>query len=238
MTNLNLDKYLNIANEEKAKYGIKEYAPLYPMLRVENNNLYIGIMFTMPNDNVWDINEQIKPSHWMLIDTKDFSIIEVNKTEEKDFVTGTLIPKDITDKQKEISKYTVEKTLQYEKYLMEDIKNDSLPIQKKLATILNNDIDVGGNKVNINDYLISNLEEDIKEKFGALYTAFQYGTPPHAGAAPGLDRMIMLIANSNNIREVIAFPKNKNARDVMVNAPSKVTEKQLEDVHIQIRKED
>lgn len=81
-------------------------------------------------------------------------------------------------------------------------------------------------------------EEDIKEKFGALYTAFQYGTPPHAGAAPGLDRMIMLIANSNNIREVIAFPKNKKARDVMMNAPSKVTEKQLEDVHIQIRKED
>ena len=81
-------------------------------------------------------------------------------------------------------------------------------------------------------------EEDIKEKFGALYTAFQYGTPPHAGAAPGLDRMIMLIANSNNIREVIAFPKNKKARDVMMNAPSKVTEKQLKDVHIQIRKED
>ena len=81
-------------------------------------------------------------------------------------------------------------------------------------------------------------EEDIKQKFGALYTAFQYGTPPHAGAAPGLDRMIMLIADSDNIREVIAFPKNKKARDVMMNAPSKVTEKQLEDVHIEIRKED
>ena len=77
-------------------------------------------------------------------------------------------------------------------------------------------------------------EEDIKKKFGALYTAFQYGTPPHAGAAPGLDRMIMLIADSNNIREVIAFPKNKKARDVMMNAPSKVTKQQLDDVHIQI----
>ena len=77
-------------------------------------------------------------------------------------------------------------------------------------------------------------EEDIKKKFGALYTAFQYGTPPHAGAAPGLDRMIMLIADSNNIREVIAFPKNKKARDVMMNAPSKVTEQQLSDVHIKI----
>ena len=81
-------------------------------------------------------------------------------------------------------------------------------------------------------------EKDIIQKFGALYTAFQYGTPPHAGAAPGLDRMIMLIADSTNIREVIAFPKNKKARDVMMNAPSKVTEEQLKDVHIEIRKED
>ena len=59
-------------------------------------------------------------------------------------------------------------------------------------------------------------EEDVKTKFGALYNAFQYGTPPHAGAAPGLDRMVMLIADSKNIREVIAFPKNKKARDVMM----------------------
>ena len=77
-------------------------------------------------------------------------------------------------------------------------------------------------------------EEDVKQKFGALYTAFQYGTPPHAGAAPGLDRMVMLIADSDNIREVIAFPKNKKARDVMMNAPSKVTDKQLKDVHIKV----
>ncbi len=80
-------------------------------------------------------------------------------------------------------------------------------------------------------------EEDIKKKFGALYTAFQYGTPPHAGAAPGLDRMVMLIADSDNIREVIAFPKNKKARDVMMDAPSKVTDEQLKDVHIQIVEE-
>ena len=77
-------------------------------------------------------------------------------------------------------------------------------------------------------------EEDVKKKFGALYTAFQYGTPPHAGAAPGLDRMVMLIADSDNIREVIAFPKNKKARDVMMNSPSTVTEEQLKDVHINI----
>ena len=79
-------------------------------------------------------------------------------------------------------------------------------------------------------------EEDVKNRFGALYTAFQYGTPPHAGCAPGLDRMVMLIADTINIREVIAFPKNKKARDLMMNAPSVVTEKQLEDVHIKVTK--
>ena len=77
-------------------------------------------------------------------------------------------------------------------------------------------------------------EEDVKNRFGALYNAFQYGTPPHAGAAPGLDRMVMLIANTQNIREVIAFPKNKKARDAMMNAPSRVEDKQLKDVHIKI----
>ena len=77
-------------------------------------------------------------------------------------------------------------------------------------------------------------EEDVKNRFGALYTAFQYGTPPHAGCAPGLDRLVMLLAEETSIREVIAFPKNKKARDLMMNAPSVVTEKQLEDVHIKI----
>lgn len=77
-------------------------------------------------------------------------------------------------------------------------------------------------------------EETIKTKFGALYNAFQYGTPPHAGAAAGLDRLVMLAANSDNIREVIAFPKNKKARDLLMRAPSKVTEQQLKDVHIKI----
>ena len=77
-------------------------------------------------------------------------------------------------------------------------------------------------------------EEEVKNRFGALYNAFQYGTPPHAGAAPGLDRMVMLVADSKNIREVIAFPKNKKARDLLMRAPSKVHEQQLKDVHIRI----
>ena len=76
--------------------------------------------------------------------------------------------------------------------------------------------------------------QDIKNRFGALYNAFSYGTPPHAGAAPGIDRIVMLLAKENNIREVIAFPKNKKARDLLMNAPSKVFDKQLEEVHIKL----
>ncbi len=79
-------------------------------------------------------------------------------------------------------------------------------------------------------------EDDVKNRFGALYNAFQYGTPPHAGAAPGVDRMVMLIADSQNIREIIAFPKNKKARDLLMRAPSVVSEQQLRDVHISLRK--
>ncbi len=76
--------------------------------------------------------------------------------------------------------------------------------------------------------------EDVKGRFGALFNAFSYGTPPHAGAAPGIDRIIMLLAKEDNIREVIAFPKNKKARDLLMNAPSKVFDKQLEEVHIKL----
>ncbi len=78
-------------------------------------------------------------------------------------------------------------------------------------------------------------EEDVKAKFGALYTAFNYGAPPHAGMAPGVDRMIMLIAEEETIRDVIAFPLNGNAQDLMMGAPGDVTEMQLREVHIKVR---
>ncbi len=78
-------------------------------------------------------------------------------------------------------------------------------------------------------------EEDVKAKFGALYTAFSFGAPPHAGMAPGVDRMIMLIAGEETIRDVIAFPLNGNAQDLMMGAPGEVTEQQLREVHIKVR---
>ena len=78
-------------------------------------------------------------------------------------------------------------------------------------------------------------EEDVKAKFPAMYNAFCYGAPPHAGIAPGVDRMIMLICGEESIREIIPFPMNKNAMDIMMGAPATVDQKQLDDVHIRIQ---
>ena len=81
-------------------------------------------------------------------------------------------------------------------------------------------------------------EEDVKAKFPAMYNAFCYGAPPHAGVAPGVDRMVMLLAGVDTIREVIPFPMNKNAQDVMMDAPGTVTQKQLDELHIAIVKDE
>ncbi|MGN0827852.1 MAG: aspartate--tRNA ligase [Kiritimatiellia bacterium] len=78
-------------------------------------------------------------------------------------------------------------------------------------------------------------KETVYEKFGCLVNAFKYGAPPHGGVAPGVDRMVMLLTDQENIREVIAFPMNQKAQDLMMNAPSEVTEKQLRELHIQVR---
>lgn len=79
-------------------------------------------------------------------------------------------------------------------------------------------------------------EEDVKAKFPAMYNAFTYGAPPHAGIAPGVDRMVMLLAGEDSIREIIPFPMNKNAQDIMMGAPSEVTQKQLDELHIALVK--
>ena len=77
-------------------------------------------------------------------------------------------------------------------------------------------------------------EDDVKAKFPAMYNAFTYGAPPHAGIAPGVDRMVMLLAGEDSIREIIPFPMNKNAQDVMMSAPSEVTQAQLDELHIKV----
>ena len=77
--------------------------------------------------------------------------------------------------------------------------------------------------------------EEVDRRFGGMINAFKLGAPPHGGIAPGVDRMVMLLANETNIREIIAFPMNQKAQDLMMNAPNTVSEKQLRELHIQIR---
>ena len=78
-------------------------------------------------------------------------------------------------------------------------------------------------------------KEDVEKKFPALYNAFHYGAPPHAGMAPGLDRIVMLLAEEESIREVVAFPMNSNAQDLLLEAPNEITEQQLREAHIRLR---
>ena len=104
-------------------------------------------------------------------------------------------------------------------------------VELSSGAVRNHDLDIMVKAFEIAGY----SEEDLKTKFGALYNAFQFGAPPHAGMAPGIDRMIMLLRNEDNIREVIAFPMNGNAQDLMCGAPGVVTETQLREAHIKVR---
>ncbi len=99
------------------------------------------------------------------------------------------------------------------------------------GAVRNHDIDVMVKAFEIAGY----TEEDVAAKFGALYSAFKFGAPPHAGMAFGIDRMIMLLLDEESIREVIAFPLNSNAQDLLLGAPTEVTEQQLREVHIKVR---
>ncbi|MBQ9181860.1 MAG: hypothetical protein IJ134_04435 [Bacilli bacterium] len=168
MNNFNFDKYLNIVNEEKKKYGLDLYAPLYPMFRMENGKLYVGVMLVNDDDNVWSKESKVKPEYWALIDIDTEKIVSFNKTEEKDFVVGEIIPKTYDNKEKEISKYTVEKTIQYRDYLKEDIKNFKAPLQVKLEELLGEEVEIDGEKINISDYVFANIEEEINDKLNKL----------------------------------------------------------------------
>lgn len=104
-------------------------------------------------------------------------------------------------------------------------------VELSSGAVRNHDLDIMIKAFEIAGY----SEEDLKSKFSSLYNAFQYGAPPHAGMAPGVDRMLMLLRGEENIREVIAFPMNSNAQDVLLGAPNEVSEQQLREVHIKLR---
>lgn len=104
-------------------------------------------------------------------------------------------------------------------------------VELSSGAVRNHDLDIMVKAFEIAGY----TEEELKTKFGALYHAFQFGAPPHAGMAPGVDRMLMLLQNEENIREIIPFPMNGNGQDLMCGAPGEVTENQLREVHMKVR---
>ncbi len=104
-------------------------------------------------------------------------------------------------------------------------------VELSSGAVRNHDLEIMVKAFDVAGY----TENDLREKFGALYEAFQFGAPPHAGMAPGIDRIVMLLRNEENIREVIPFPMNGNAQDLMFGAPSEVSEMQLREVHVKIR---
>ena len=106
-------------------------------------------------------------------------------------------------------------------------------VELSSGAVRNHDLDIMIKAFEIAGY----TEEDVASKFGALYNAFKFGAPPHAGMAPGVDRMIMLLTGEESIREIIAFPLNSNAQDLLLGAPTEVTEQQLREVHIKVRKQ-
>lgn len=215
VSSLDLNVYLNMINEKNKELGLTNYIPLYPMLRVEKEKLYIGLMMVNEKANVWNMKESIKPEYWALIDIDNNEILEFNKTEEKDFVIGNLIPKNTNNKEQEISKYIVKKTLQYKNYLIEDIKNEELPLQKKLSTVLGENFEIEGEKVNINDYLISNSEEIIKMRINDLVDVLvqtKYGSITFY-----YDQLFSDIVNNYKQNKIIDIEKIKLCAEVMNN---------------------
>ncbi len=104
-------------------------------------------------------------------------------------------------------------------------------VELSSGAVRNHDLDIMVKAFEIAGY----TEEELKDKFKSLYTAFQYGAPPHAGMAPGVDRLLMLLTDEENIREVIPFPMNSNAQDLLLGSPGEVSEQQLREVHIKLR---
>jgi len=223
-------------NEEvKEIVGTKDYIVKERLLEFDNNNHSVFIITNSVKEKAEKIAgiTRIKLGQELDIIEKDtfrfcfivdFPMYELNDEGKIDFAHNPF-------SMPQISKEDIDKVdpLSIKAYQYDAVCNG---FEVTSGAVRNYDIEMMEKVFKIAGY----SKEDLQEKFKALYTAFEYGAMPHAGAAPGLDRLVMLLAEETSIREVIAFPKNKKARDLMVNAPSKISEEQLKELHIQMIK--
>lgn len=226
-----------LEKNEKVKeiVGTKDYIAKERLLEFDNNNHSVFIITNSVKDKAEKIAgiTRIKLGQELDIIEKDtfrfcfivdFPMYELNDEGKIDFAHNPF-------SMPQISKEDIDKVdpLSIKAYQYDAVCNG---FEVTSGAVRNYDIEMMEKVFKIAGY----SKEDLQEKFKALYTAFEYGAMPHAGAAPGLDRLVMLLAEETSIREVIAFPKNKKARDLMINAPSKISEEQLKELHIQMIK--
>jgi len=153
---------------------IKNGYTLFPMLRRDGNKLLLGSLVEGENNEVWSRNKVVRPQYWVILDMKDFSLIELNKTSEKDYMDSNIIPLDrefddeFTLESKNVAKFATAKKIQYKDYLMNDVKNEIINTQNKILDAIDNKIILDNEIIDARDYLIANVEAEISSKVQEL----------------------------------------------------------------------
>lgn len=164
------NKIYSILKENNLKDGVT----LFPMLRCENDKLLIGSLIEIPNENLNIRNKIVRPKYWITLDIDNYNLIELNNISEKDYVNTNEFPVDkeyddlFKEEEKELSKYTTNKNIQYRKFLLNDIQNEIVNSQQKIIDSINNKLIIDNEEVNATDYLNSLVIDEIEEKINDL----------------------------------------------------------------------
>ena len=154
--------------------NLSNFVTLFPMLRKENDKLLLGTLVEINNNELIKKGCITRPRYWVIIDNDNYQIIELNKTEEKDYMDTSIIPldKEFEDNfvkvKKELGEYETAKRIEYQKYLTENIKTDILNGHNEILDAINNTLIINNSKVNAEEYLVSNIEEEIEEQVNDL----------------------------------------------------------------------
>jgi len=168
------DKITNKIYEIMKQNNLEDGITLFPMLRKENDKLLLGSLIEINDEELFNKNKVVRPKYWIIIDINDYSLIELNKTEDKDYMDSDLIPfnKEFDDtfkeEMKKLDKYSINKNIQYREYLMNDIKNEIINTQSNILDSINNTLIVDNEKISATDYLIANVEEEINNQVKEL----------------------------------------------------------------------